>query len=276
MIKIKIVICLITMFILCANAYAENPSVKEILNKVAATYESMKTYKCKGTRSSFEKSTMGTGSGGETTFTILLKKPNMYLMTWTVLNLPPGHDVQALWSDGSQPYLYGGYSLYKITTDDIALRKGSQGGAPIRFIPLLFLTTLKDHKVNSLELINPIVEKVEKFEEDDCYVISGSSVVSKKVAIWVSKTSYHIRKYEQSTEPPEGGIRIPGMTDEEKERARIYAEEYKRRKTSGYYTEVYTEISSPELSKDDFKYIVPEGTEPREIWPDEKGVNPKR
>ncbi|NLD37796.1 MAG: hypothetical protein GX654_13095 [Desulfatiglans sp.] len=269
MIKIKIVICFITMFILCANAYAENPSVKEILNKVAATYESMKTYKCKGTRSSFEKSTMGTGSGGESTFTILLKKPNMYLMTWTVLNLPSGHNIKVLWSDGSQPYLYGGYSLYKITTDDIALRKGLQVGAPVHLIPLHFLSNLKHFNIPSLELINPRVEKVEKIGEDDCYMISGSSAESKIVNIWISKTSYHIIKYMRSTEPPEGGRRWPGITDEQIEKEKYYLEEYKRRKTSGFYTEVYTEISSPELSKEDFKYTVPKGTEIREIWPDD-------
>ena len=106
-------------------------------------------------------------------------------------------------------------------------------------------------------------------QEDDCYVISGSSLARKRVAIWISKTSYLIRKYEHSTEPPDGGIRIPGMTDEEIERSRLYAEEYKRSKMSGYYTEVYTEISSPELSKEDFKYTVPKGIEIEEIWPDE-------
>ena len=56
------------------------------------------------------------------------------------------------------------------------------------------------------------------------------------------------------------------MTDQEKEKAKRYVEEFKRRKMSGYYREVYTEISSPELNKEDFNFTLPEGTVFRDDW----------
>lgn len=262
--KIKTVAIIITMFILCINANAENPSVKEILNKVVATYKSMKTYKCKGTRSSFEKSTMGTGTGGGT-FTILLKKPNLYLITWTSAIALPGDSV-ALWSNGTQPYLYRLKTYNKMFNEDIALKNASIFGLPST-VPVLFLPEFKREDAPFSWLKDPNVENIEKIGDEDCYVISGTSAVSKKVTIWISKTRNLIREMEYSLEPPEGGRQRPGMTDEQKEREKHYVEEYKRRKTSGFYTEVYTDISFPELDKEDFNFIVPEGTVFRDDWP---------
>ncbi len=263
---IKTVALAIVMLTMGTNAYGGNSSANEILKKVAATYKTMKTYKCEGTRTSVTKSSIGIGTGGGS-FTILLKKPNMYLITWTSATLPQGHYI-VLWSDGSQPYLFNGMHTFgKMTSDDMALRKASMFGGPVYRIPLLFLSDLKEHNVPFSEFINPKIENVEKIGEEDCYVISGSSAVSKKVTIWISKTSYLIRKYERSIEPPEGGKRRPRMTDEEKEKAKRNVEEFKRRKMSGYYREVYTEISSPELKKEDFNFALPEGSVFRDNWP---------
>jgi hypothetical protein len=261
--KLKTVVCIITMLILCANAYAENPSADEILKKVAATYKTIKTYKCKGTRSSFSKSPMGTGSGGESTFTILLKKPNMYLITWTSA-IPEIH--AALWSNGTQPYLYRLRTYNKMKNDEMAVKNASRFSAPSR-IPSLFLPEFKGEDAPFSWLKDQKVERIEKVGEEDCYVIIGSSDLSKKVTIWISKTRYLIEKIEFSGEPPEGGRKKPGMTEEQKEIEKKRAENYKRRNIVSTYTEVYMEISSPELNKEDFNFIVPEGTAFRDDWP---------
>jgi hypothetical protein len=137
---------------------------------------------------------------------------------------------------------------------------------PVLNIPPLFLPDFKGEKASFSWLKDPKVEKLEKVGEEHCYVISGSSAFSKKETFWISKTSYHIRKYCQSFEPPEGGRRIPGMTEKEIEREKKYAEEYNRSKISGSYTQVYTGISSPELNQDDFKYALPEKAYLRENW----------
>jgi hypothetical protein len=54
---------------------------------------------------------------------------------------------------------------------------------------------------------------------DECYLMGGSSSISKGEAFWVSKTSHLIKKYYRSLEPPEGGVAMPEMTDEQLEEA---------------------------------------------------------
>ena len=212
------------------NGFADDISPSEILKKVAATYKAMDTYKAEWTITS----DIDTGSmkmKTETSFSILLKKPNLYLISWTQKNMPMPGMVQsgAVWSDGTQPFLYmGTLKAYQkitsdetsLTSDDVALSSatGISGGAAFT-IPSLFLPIFQGQPAPFSRLKKMKIEKTEKVGEEDCYVLSGPSDCSKKETFWISKTSYSIRKYRRSLEPPEGGMAIPEMTDEDLEKA---------------------------------------------------------
>jgi hypothetical protein len=270
--------------VLGVHGCAEDITPSEIFEKVKTAYKSMDTYKSQGTITS----NIDTGEmkvNVETSFSIILKKPNLYLISWTQKNtaMPGMSQSGAVWSDGAQPYLYmGGMNAYsKMGSDELALggATGISGGAAFT-IPSLFLSVFKEQLGPFSRLKAPQVEKTEKVGEEDCYVISGSSSISKKEAFWVSKTSYLIKKYYRSIEPPEGGRQMPEMTDEQLEEAikgmgQEVTDESKKKmremmersktmfktiKMKGSSTELHTNVSSPELSKNDFKFALPEGT----------------
>ncbi|MBI2437653.1 MAG: hypothetical protein HYV36_02410 [Lentisphaerae bacterium] len=275
----------ITMLILGANCFGDNISPSNIFKKVVATYKSMQTYKAEGTITS-DIDTGGMKINTETLFSILLKKPNLYLISWIQKMPTPGMAQSgAVWSDGTQPYLYMGMmemlnAYSKMTNDEFALSSatGISGGAACT-IPSLFLSVFKDQPDPFSRLNDLKIEKIEKVGEEDCYVLSGSSSISKKETLWVSKTSHLIRKYCRSLEVPEGGWQTPKMTDEQLEAAikgvgQEVTEESKKNiremmesstemlktmKMKGLSTEVHTNISSPELNKNDFKFALPEG-----------------
>jgi hypothetical protein len=263
-------------------APAEDITPSKIFEKVETAYKSMDTYKAQGTITS-NIDTGGTQMNTETSFSIILKKPNLYLISWTRENMPIRSQSGAVWSDGTQPYLYmGGMNAYsKMSSDELALASatGISGGAAFT-IPSLFLSVFKEQPTPFSRLKDPQIEMTEKVGEEDCYVISGSSSISKKETFWVSKTSYLIRKYYRSFEPPEGGLAIPELTDEQVEEAikgmgREVTEESKKNmkemmdrsrtmlktmKMSGSSTELHANVSSPKLNKNDFKFALPEGS----------------
>lgn len=280
----RIVALAITVLMLGTNSFGDDISPSEILKKVAETYKSMKTYKAKGTITS-DIDTGGMKMKTETSFSILLKKPNLYLISWTQKNMPMPGMMQsgAVWSDGTQPYLYMGVmnAYSKMSSDELALggATGISGGAAFT-IPSLFLSAFKEQPAPFSRLRDPKIEKTERVGKEDCYVISGPSTISKKETFWISKTNYLIRKYYRSLEPPSGGRKMPEITDEQLEEAikgmgQEVTEESKKnmremmemsRKTlttvnmTGSSTELHAHISSPELTKSDFKYALPEGT----------------
>ena len=272
------------LMMLIAHGCAEDITPSEIFEKVKAAYRSMDTYKAQGTIT-VNIDTGGTERNLETTFSIILKKPNLYLISWTQKNMPMAGMSKsgAVWSDGAQPYLYmGGTNAYfKMGSDELALASatGISGGAAFT-IPSLFLSVFKNQPDPFSRLKDPQIEKTEKVGKEDCYVISGSSSVSKKETFWVSKTSYLIKKYSRSLEPPEGGIAMPEMTDEQLEQTikgmgQDVTEESKQKmremmkrskdvlKTAdmkGSSTELHAEISSPKMNTKDFQFALPVGT----------------
>ncbi len=280
----RIIALAITMLMLGTNAFGDDTSPNEILKKVAATYKALKTYKAEGTITS-DIDTGGMKMKTETSFSILLKKPNLYLISWTQKNMPMPGMVQsgAVWSDGTQPYLHMGMmnAYSKMISDAIALSSatGISGGAAFT-IPSLFLSVFEEQPAPFSRLKDPKIEKTEKVGGEDCYVLSGPSAISKKETFWISKTSYLIRKYYRSLEPPEGGTVIPEMTDEQLEEAiksmgrevteeskKIMKEMMERSRTmlktvkmKGSSTELHANVSSPELNRSDFKFALPEGT----------------
>lgn len=280
----RIIALAIILLMLGTNAFGDETSPDKILMKVAATYKALKTYKAEGSITS-DIDTGGMKMKIETSFSILLKKPNLYLISWTQKNMPMPGMVRsgAVWSDGTQPFLHMGMmnAYSRMTSDEMALgaATGISGGAAFT-IPSLFLSVFKDQPAPFSRLKDPKIEMTEKVEGEDCYVLSGPSAISKKETFWISKTSYLIRKYYRSLEPPEEGTAIPEMTDKQLEEAitglgQEVTQESKKNmremmersramlktvKLNGSSTELHVNVSSPELNESDFKFSLPEGT----------------
>lgn len=259
--KIKTLAVTIAMLILCANAYAENPSATEILNKVAAKYKTMKKYKAKGDRHYFND------DKNKIPFTILFKEPNMYLISWSRKMIPPAKNKDFVcWSDGTQPYLYHSFVkvLNKMPSVEITLKNCSAIGGPTKMVSLL-LSIFKGNEDPFAWLKDLKVEKIEKIRGEDCYVISGTSELTKREVLWVSKTSYLIRKYYWELDRLKVITHDTTISGELKKRM---IEETKKGILNDILPigEEYTEITSPELSKDDFNYTVPENAT-RSDWP---------
>lgn len=257
MIAIKSIVFIIVIFFMGVNVFSNDLSPDEILKEVADTY---KTIKAEGTITNETEDSHGEKGGSKFFFSILFKKPNLYLITLTSIKAPPGHALfVTVWSDGTQPYLYNGItnSYAKITSDEMAFYIiRVMNGPELLYFPSLFLPTLSGQEEPFSWLKNPKIEKIEKIGEEDCYVISGSSGLYKREVLWVSKSRHLIRKYYYSLEPPEGW---PGMTDENLKREKKGEEAWKRDKETDFHCEFYAEISSPELKKDDFVFALPEG-----------------
>jgi len=142
MTKTKMIMIAVGIIMLATNVVAEDITPDEIFEKVKAAYESMQTYQSNGVIIS-EIDAGGRQMNTETTFSILLKKPNLYLISWTQKNRSMLDMVQsgAVWSDGSQPYLYMGMinAYSAIESDEMALggATGISGGATLT-VPALF------------------------------------------------------------------------------------------------------------------------------------------
>ncbi len=268
---------LITMVIFSTPASGDESSPGEILKKVTTAYKSLDTYKSEGTIISDIDSGVAKIKQ-ETSFSILLKKPNLYLITWTQQGVMT--QAGAVWSDGTQPYLYmsvlNAYS--KMLSDEIALggATGISGGAAFT-VPSLFLSAFKDQPSPFARLIDPQLEQAEAINGEECYVISGSSAASKKETFWISKSTHLIRKYSRSLEAPEGGAIMPELTDEQLEETikglgQEVTEETKKNmkqmmerasamtktmKLKGLSTELQKNVSSPELDVTDFEFTPP-------------------
>lgn len=194
--KIKIFALTIVMLILCINAYSDNPSATEILKKVAATYNSMKTYKVEG-NIIIEDVTNTTKSLVNYSFSILMKKPNLYLITWSPTTMPCDINyTRVAWNDGTQAYFcYFGLKLYaKMASDEMNINQASFMNGPGFFLPALFLPAFKGHEAPFAWLKDPKIEKVEKIGEEECYVINGSSPFYEREFLWVSMTGYQIQE----------------------------------------------------------------------------------
>ncbi|MBN2312919.1 MAG: hypothetical protein JXM79_03250 [Sedimentisphaerales bacterium] len=277
-------VALTLLMMLMVHGCAKNETPSEIFEKVKLTYQLMNTYQAQGTVTSTMESG-GINTDADISFSIVLKKPNLYLISWTNEDMTIRSG--AVWNDGDQRCIYmqqmNAYS--KIDNDEVALgyATGLSGGAAFT-IPSFFLSVFKEQPAPFSRLKDPRIEKTEKIGQEDCYVISGPSSISKKETFWISKKSYLIRKYNRSLEPPEGGIAIPEMTDEQIEQAiksmgqevteegkqRVRAmmegskEALKMTHMKGSSTELYSEISSPGLDKKDFQFVLPEGVELKE------------
>lgn len=97
----------VTSALLTTTSIADIITPRDILEKVEATYKAMDTYKAEGTITS-DIDTGGMKVNTATSFSIfsiLLKQPNLCLISCTQKNMPIPGMVQpgAAWSDGTQP-----------------------------------------------------------------------------------------------------------------------------------------------------------------------------
>jgi len=258
--------------------FAEDTEPSAIFKKVIAAYDSMETYSSEGTIISDVDSDVGKMKS-ETSFSMKLKKPNLYLIEWDQKNsmMPAMSQAGAVWKQGPQPYLYMGVTkaYSKMNADDMALGSatGISGGAAFT-IPSLFLSVFKGQPATFSGLVAPQLTGNEQVDGEECYVVSGSSPRSRKETFWISKKAYLIRKYSRSLEAPEGGLKVPKVTDrdlEEAARATGQDKEAMRRimkqaeettktaKLKGTSTEFHGKIRTPKLAEDDFVFKVPVG-----------------
>lgn len=269
---------------LAGAAQGADPLPGEILRRAAAAYQAMQTYQSEGT----VVTDIDTGEAKVTTelvFSMLLKKPNLYRISWNEkvadpFGPPGGSRTGAVWSDGTQPYLYLGLmnAYSKMKSDALALggATGISSGAA-NTIPSLLLLAFKDQPSLFSRIKNPTLEKSERVGDEECYVLSGPSSYSRKETLWISKATCLVRKYERTLEPPEGGIQPAELSDAEveqsirdagqevtEERKSRLREMLKRRpgaeKIMGSLRELHTRICSPDLSAEDFRFSLPEGT----------------
>lgn len=285
MTKMRVVALVIfTMWVGHTFAAAEEMPAKDLIKKVEDTYRTMKTYKAEGTIIA-DLETSDTKERAETSFSILLKKPSFYRITWSMKsNSPKAKSYSgAVWNDGTQPFFYNGLfgTCRKANNDQLALisATGVSSGAA-NTIPSLFLDVYEEKTSPFSRLMEPRIEKTEKVGKEACYVLSASSTLSRNETFWISKKRYLIVKHERSLELPEKGVRLPDMTRKDIEDAlndmRETVTEKKVKdletrmklanllleiwKAKGTHTEQHMDISSPKLDKSDFKFTPPEGT----------------
>jgi outer membrane lipoprotein-sorting protein len=276
-------ICVTLFAFHCRAILGAELSAEEVLKKVESTYKSLKTYQAEGVvENDFQLS--GNPVKTKTTFSMSLQKPNQYLIRWEQTDFPmPGmNQAGSVWSNGSQPFLYmepmNAYA--KIADDDTAIASatGISGGVAFT-VPSLFLSIFEKQPTHLSRLIDPKLLSSEKIEGDDCYVLRGSSDVSKEETFWISKANFLIRQYRHSLEPPEGGRKIPEIDDAQLEESikamgREVTEESKQEiremmeqaeeilassDVKGTITETYTKLSSQPLKTEDFNFDLPQG-----------------
>jgi hypothetical protein len=264
-------------------SFAEETDPKIIREKVVAAYKALDTYSAEGKATTESDAIQGQRMIVETSFSMKMKKPNHYLITWnqTSSMIPGKSQSGAVWNSDSQPYLYiGAVKAYsKMTNDEMALggATGISGGAACT-IPSFFLAALPSQLDTFSRLLAPKLTDDEEIDGEECYVIDSSSAISKKETFWITKKSFLIKQCSRSLEPPEGGIACPAMSDEQlettikglgqevtKERKEAMRKKMKDAQTlvqaahlKGTMTEHHTTIAMPTLIEKDFAFKVPD------------------
>lgn len=267
------------MVLAFAGCTRETISAEQVLAKADAAYQSLDTYKSQGTIIS----DINAGENNvttETSFTVLLKKPNLYLITWSQ-KIPgmPETQTGAVWNDGTQRYLYmSGVNAYCPMPDDasaLGAATGISSGAAAT-IPFAFLSLAEmgDNPFSRLE--TPKVQGSENIGGEDCHLVSGPSPISKEERFWISNENGLMRQCSRSLEAPDTGRKIPEMddaqieeslkamgeevTEENKTKYRQMLESMSKMSMRGTVTEKHDSITSPDLNPEDFRFTFPEGT----------------
>lgn len=281
-------LCVVSV-LLATFAFAQETDPQAIFKKTAEAYKTLETYNAEGTIVS-DMDHNGTKVKSETSFTIKLKKPNLYLISWqhNSTSLPQSvsgpTQTSAVWSDGTQPYLYIGIgeqkNYSKMSNDDAAFAGAtgiSQGAAST--VPSLFFSDLKAFNNPFARLTAPQLIGTEQVAGEDCYVIRGGSPVYKDETYWIAKRDFLIRKYAHTLDSATSESKFPTMSDKDMAEAmkgmgqkvtpaqiaemkKMMQDAQKALATSNLKsvsTESHINIGQPQLTAPEFAYKLPAG-----------------
>jgi hypothetical protein len=274
--RASIVALVCTVGFLGSATWGAEETPKAIFEKVAAKYASMQTYSAEGTVVT-DMDSGGGKSQSETKFSIRLKKPNLYLISWSdKTQSGPGMSMSnsgAVWNAGKQAYLYmGPGNCYEKAESDAMALAGATGisGGAAHTIPSLFFPSLKLGHSLFARFIDPKLERNEKVDGEECYVIGGSTKGSKRETFWISKERHLILKHSRSLEPPERSASAQAEYEGEMKKAveqagirdettrQIMRDALKRiRDLKGTSVEAQRKTASPKLSEKDFEFRLP-------------------
>jgi len=168
--SIKILTLLATLCVSPALCRAQETRPSDVFDQVRTQYQSMKTYSAEGTIVS-DVTTRAITTNIRTTFSLKLKKPNLYIITWnqTTTGMPFSSG-GTVWNDGSGPCLYMSVmkTYARIQGDQMALSAatGISSGAAST-IPFLFFAWNNGSEPFSF-LEDPQIEGSEPIDGDDC------------------------------------------------------------------------------------------------------------
>jgi outer membrane lipoprotein-sorting protein len=257
----------ILMFSVMNTLYSGEMPAGDILRKSAEKYKSLKTYSDTGSVRS-EVVYNGSRISVDISFKILMKKPDLYLITWSQKSsMIPVPQKSAVWNDGQQAYLYistmRAFSKLPNAKFGLASSAGISDGIT-NFIPSLFFEFFYKSDSFIKKLKKPKVSGTEFLDGDECYVITASASFTKKITLWISKSTFLIRK---SSKEIAGSEKKSKDSDIKKEKRGLFNLAERRKSAdsnsedlNGSVLEIHNNISFPELEKQSFKFKMPEGT----------------
>ena len=267
-------------------ALAEEPTPEFLIRQVINSYRSLATYQVTGLTSS---EITNFNEGGKITrvtsrFSILLKKPNLYRITWEEDFPPHWMGLQAaVWNPGlPQGYVYSqmakGYMEIPAGRGKL-LSYAAVSTGDTSIIPKLFFGFFPEKDLPFTRLKNSEVKGREEIDGIECYVLRGRDR-NREVTYWISIPDYFIRKYESIFNDPNGHGLDLELTEEEakaslrsrgveptQERIKSYQRTLKiadkvmrKHQVQIITTERYSNISLPTVRKEDLQYSMPDGT----------------
>ena len=215
----------------------------------------------------------------KTTYSIRLKRPNLYRITWTRELRDFPRSTGAIWNAGGKPFVYvEDLRVYgRVDTNLQAFEAMSRfsGGAATCVTSMLATDEAGHPELHFLSLLKePQFLEEAVFDGAPCYVISGSSDLTGKTTLWISKASFFLCKCEYSLEASD---KAPSATEtgdhdtttcpadaatagKETDRKRVRPTD-RQGQTDSTRTETYRNIRSPALTIKDFNFRPPEGTQ---------------
>jgi hypothetical protein len=249
----------------------DEPSAQDVLEAVLATYRELETYRSEG-NVVCEGSRGGVDISGVITFRLLLKKPDLYLISAS--GNRGGEEIEGtMWSDGRQPYLYLGWGsdrkeYYAVRNDRTNLTRGGYltiGASDT--IPDLFFPELRLGLTHFPEDFAKIarIDRVEEVQGEPCYVITGHSDACPEITYWISRSSNFVVKYHRTFDGPravkasvEAFETLDPDTQEEVGGRESRMKVWEALKSLSYSsTETHENSSTPELEEADFQFTLP-------------------
>ncbi|MCZ6689661.1 MAG: DUF2092 domain-containing protein [Planctomycetota bacterium] len=243
------------------------PTAQEVIEKVQATYRDLETYETEG-RVVSNLILDGVEEKKETSFHIRLKKPDLYLISWTEKSSEkPGKSMtRAVWKDGKQAFEYSSLrNAYAKAEDDGMAFSGIHYEVPPLFFPDLDLgfpdlPRMKDARIVRTEVV----------AGEECYVITGATEPRGGLTFWISKSRHFIVQRSEDIanlkvdfdlalryhEAMKG--RVPDELWEFNKKATEEAKKFfETHEIGGLSTETHTRTSTPDLSEEDFRFALP-------------------